>query len=258
MKRRHQLVRNGIILGVLVVGVIGLVFAISASRNNKAKTTTTTTTPGPTAAQKSAQKQANAIAVKAGCPSNPYTRVNTQTYASAPAMTIDQNDLYSATVVTTDGTFIMALDARSAPVTTNNFVFLAKKGFFHCVIFHRAVPGEFSQTGDPTGTGKGSPGYTIPDELPATAPAGTPQYPAGSVAMGNTGAANTGGSQWFVVVGGNYENLQPSYSLFGRIISGMPVVTAITADGNPIPADNGVPPYVVQRIISVTVNQSGS
>jgi peptidyl-prolyl cis-trans isomerase B (cyclophilin B) len=263
LKRRRQLVRNGLILAGVVAVILIIVFALSTGKHNNkptstSPTTTTTTTLAHTAAQETAQRQANAVAVKAGCPSNPYTRVNTQTYKSAPAMTIDTGDLYSATVKTTDGSFIVALDAKSAPVTTNNFVFLARKGYFHCVIFHRVIPGEFSQTGDPTGTGKGGPGYTIADELPATAPTGTPQYPAGSVAMANTGAANTGGSQWFVVVGGTYENLSPTYSLFGRIVSGMPVVTAITAEGNAVPADNGVPPDVVQRILSVKINQAGS
>jgi cyclophilin family peptidyl-prolyl cis-trans isomerase len=181
--------------------------------------------------------------------------VNTQKYSAAPAMTLDTNKLYSATVVTTAGTFIMALDAKSAPVTTNNFVFLANKGYFHCVIFHRVIPGFMDQTGDPTGTGTGGPGYKIPDELPATAATGTAQYPLYSVAMANAGP-NTGGSQWFIVAGPSGESLAPSYSLFGRVITGTDVVEKINAEGNASASSNGTPPDVTERIISVTINEA--
>jgi cyclophilin family peptidyl-prolyl cis-trans isomerase len=117
-------------------------------------------------------------------------------------MTIDASKTYTATVATTAGTFVITLDAKNTPISVNNFVFLAQKGFYHCVIFHRVIPGFVDQTGDPTGTGTGGPGYTITDELPKTA---SPQYPLGSVAMANTGSANTGGSQWFIVAGSSGE-----------------------------------------------------
>ena len=87
--------------------------------------------------------------------------MNTQKYSAAPAMTIDTSKTYTATVVTTTGTFTITLDAKAAPITVNNFVFLAEKGFYHCVIFHRVIPQFMDQTGDPTGTGQGGPGYTI-------------------------------------------------------------------------------------------------
>jgi cyclophilin family peptidyl-prolyl cis-trans isomerase len=254
-KKRRQQVRNGGIIVVVAGVVIGAVFLFSSSGPPKKATVTTTTVAGETKADVVAQTAANTVAVKAGCPASTATRVNTQTYKSAPAMTIDKSKLYSATVKTTLGSFTIALNAKTASVTVNNFVFLADKGFFNCNIFWRVIPQEFVQTGDPTGVGTGSPGYTIPDELPAKAPAGTPQYPAGSVAMGNTGAANSGGSQWFVVTGGTYQNLQPSYSLFGRVISGMSVVDAITAQGNAKSTSNGHPPEVTQRILSVTIHE---
>ena len=88
----------------------------------------------------------------------------------------------------------------------NNFVFLAEKGYYHCVIFHRVIPSFMDQTGDPTGTGTGGPGYTIPDENPPKAATGQ-QYPLGSVAMANTGQPNTGGSQFFIVAGPQGESL---------------------------------------------------
>ena len=127
--------------------------------------------------------------------------MNTQKYSAAPPMTIDASKTYTATVVTDDGTFDITLDPKTAPKTVNNFVFLADKGYYHCVIFHRVIPGFMDQTGDPTGTGTGGPGYTIPDENPPKAANPAQQYPLGSVAMANTGSANTGGSQFFIVAG---------------------------------------------------------
>ena len=132
----------------------------------------------------------------------------------------------------------------------NNFVFLADKGYYHCVIFHRVIPTFMDQTGDPTGTGTGGPGYTIADEYPAKASKAADQYPLGSVAMANTGSPNTGGSQFFIVAGPEGESLPNSYSLFGQVSSGMNVVDKINAEGSTA----GVPPDVTQRIISVTIH----
>ena len=99
------------------------------------------------------------------------------------------------------GTFVIALDAKDAPQTVNSFVFLAQHHFFDCVIFHRVIPGFVDQTGDPTGTGNGGPGYTIADELPAKASNPADQYPLGSVAVAaNSGQPHQGGgSQWFII-----------------------------------------------------------
>jgi cyclophilin family peptidyl-prolyl cis-trans isomerase len=167
-------------------------------------------------------------------------------------MTIDTTKTYVATVVTTAGTFTIDLDAAQAPKTVNNFIFLAQKGFYHCVIFHRVIPGFMDQTGDPTGKGTGGPGYTIPDELPATA---SPQYPLGSVAMANEGSPNTGGSQFFIVTGPQGEGLSPTYSLFGQVpSSSMAVPDLINQQGSK--SSTGVPPQVTQRIISISISTS--
>ena len=121
------------------------------------------------AADAKAQAAANATSVAAGCPKNPATALQKPKWSSAPATIIDAAKTYTATVKTDVGTFVIALDAKDAPQTVNNFVFLAQHRFFDCVIFHRVIPGFMDQTGDPTGTGSGGPGYTIPDELPAKA-----------------------------------------------------------------------------------------
>jgi cyclophilin family peptidyl-prolyl cis-trans isomerase len=239
-KKRRKSIRNTVVVAVIAaVIIVIIVLASSGSPKKPAKAL-------------SAQAKANQIAVAAGCPSSPSTRVNTQKYAAAPAMTIDTSKTYSATVKTTAGTFTIALDAKTAPITVNNFVFLADKNYYHCVIFHRVIPTFMDQTGDPTGTGEGGPGYTIADEYPPKASNPADQYPLGSVAMANTGAAHTGGSQFFVVSGPEGEGLANTYSLFGQVTSGMSVVKKINAQGSKA----GVPPDVTQRMLSVTIHVS--
>ena len=251
-KKRRKQIRNGII-GVVIVGVIvGIVFLVSGGSTNKNKAASSTTTTAAKGSNAALQAQANEAAVKAGCPASTKTTVNTQKYSSAPAMAIDTSKTYTATVVTTTGTFDITLDAKAAPTTVNNFVFLADKGYYHCVIFHRVIPQFMDQTGDPTGTGQGGPGYTIKDENPPKAANAAQQYPLGSVAMANTGQANSGGSQFFIVAGPQGESLPNTYALFGSVTSGMNVVDTINQQGS----TQGVPPDVTQRIISVTIHES--
>jgi len=250
-KKRRKQIRNVIVIAV-IAGLVILIVFLTSSNSPKSKSTspsTTTTTVG-TSANAKAQAAANKVAVAAGCPASTSTRVNTQKYAAAPAMTIDASKSYTATVVTTAGTFTIDLDAKTAPITVNNFVFLADKGYYHCVIFHRVIPTFMDQSGDPTGTGTGGPGYTIADEYPPKAANAADQYPLGSVAMTNTGSPNTGGSQFFIVAGPEGESLPNSYSLFGQVSTGMNVVDKINAQGSTA----GVPPDVTQRIISVTIH----
>ena len=254
-KRRSQ-IRRGAIVAVIAVIVIGSVWLITKNHSSTSSATTTTTSATTTTAASAStaalQAKADALAVAAGCPAKTSTRVNTLSWSSAPAMSIDTTKTYVATVATTAGTFTINLDAAQAPQSVNNFVFLAQKGFYHCVIFHRVIPNFMDQTGDPTGTGTGGPGYTIADELPATA---SPQYPIGSVAMANTGAAHTGGSQFFIVTGSEGESLPASYSLFGQVpSSSMAVPNLINQEGST--ANNGVPPKVTQRILSITISTS--
>ena len=248
-KKRRKQIRNAIIVAVIAGVVILIVFLTSSNgaKNPSASTTTTTVGSSPNA---KAQAAANKVAGAAGCPASTSTTVNKQKYSSAPPMAIDASKTYTATVVTTAGTFTIALDATTAPATVNNFVFLADKGFYHCVIFHRVIPSFMDQTGDPTGTGTGGPGYTIADEYPAKAANAADQYPLGSVAMANTGSPHTGGSQFFIVAGAQGESLPNSYSLFGQVTTGMNVVDKINAQGSTA----GVPPDVTQRIISVTIH----
>jgi cyclophilin family peptidyl-prolyl cis-trans isomerase len=229
------------------------VLASAATQQNaRFKSVSISTGTGGSSADAKAQAAANAASVAAGCPKSPATALTKTKWSSAPAMTIDPTKTYTATVKTDIGTFVIALDAKAAPTTVNNFVFLAQHGFFNCVIFHRVIPTFMDQTGDPTGTGSGGPGYTIPDEYPAKSSNPADQYPLGSVAMANTGQPHTGGSQWFIVAGSEGESLQAAYSLFGRITSGMSVVEKINAQGSAA----GVPPDVTHRMLKVTISSS--
>ena len=179
----------------------------AAQQNSRFANVTISSGTGGSAADRKAQAAANATSVASGCPKNPATALQKPKWSSAPTTTIDSAKTYNATVKTDVGTFVLALDAKDAPQTVNNFVFLAQHHFFDCVIFHRVIPGFVDQTGDPTGTGTGGPGYTIPDELPTKASESSDQYPLGSVAMANTGQPHSGGSQWFIVAGTQGESL---------------------------------------------------
>jgi cyclophilin family peptidyl-prolyl cis-trans isomerase len=165
-------------------------------------------------------------------------------WKKAPALAIDTKRYYEANFVTTAGDFTITLNPKEAPLTVNNFVFLSKHNYYHCVIFHRVIPGFVIQGGDPTGLGTSGPGYSFADELPKI---GKPTYPLYSVAMANSGP-NTNGSQFFIVVGTQAENLANSYSLFGRVSTGFSAIRAITAGGTAAGT-----PVVIQRILSVTI-----
>jgi cyclophilin family peptidyl-prolyl cis-trans isomerase len=241
--KRKKLLRNTITVIILMVVVGGSVYLITRHSSP------------PTTGDAALQAKANDLAVAAGCPESPSTRVNTQSYSAPPAMTINTSQNYLATVKTTAGTFTITLEPSLAPISVNNFVFLADKGFYKCVIFHRVIPDFMNQTGDPTGTGTGGPGYEFTEAGPAPA---TPQYPIGSVAMANSNNPastdpSTNGSQFFIVTGQTGESLPPDYTLFGKVASGMAVVQKINALGNASPSANGVPPKVIHRILSVKV-----
>ena len=148
-----------------------------------------------------------------------------QRFDGPPPMVIDAAKRYSAEMVTTKGTVVIALDAAGAPNTVNNFVFLARYHYYDGIVFHRVIPGFMLQGGDPEGSGRGGPGYKFADELPKPG-----RYELGSLAMANAGP-DTNGSQFFIVSGPNGMGLPPKYSLFGKVVAGMDVVKAIEAVG---------------------------
>lgn len=143
---------------------------------------------------------------------------------SQPEQTIDTSKTYVATIKTAKGDIVVALFSDT-PITTNNFVFLACKGFYDGLTFHRVVPNFVIQGGDPTGSGSGGPGYAIPDEDD-----GTHTMVEGVISMAKSGP-NTTGSQFFVTIGlgdgGSLAYLDPDFTVFGQVTSGMDVAKQI-------------------------------
>jgi cyclophilin family peptidyl-prolyl cis-trans isomerase len=165
-----------------------------------------------------------------------------------PKMTIDPKKKYTALVKTNKGSFTITLDPKKAPNAVNNFVFLAREGFYRNVPFHRIVKGFVIQTGDPTGTGTGGPGYNIKDD-----PGG--KYTRGTVAMANTGAPNSAGSQFFVSL--DELQLPATYALFGNVTDGMDVVDKI-AETPVETADSGEASSPTEKVTlqDVTITES--
>ena len=149
-----------------------------------------------------------------------------RTFDQEPPMILDTDKRYVATMATSHGTMVFALDHLAAPKAVNSFVFLARYHYFDGIAFHRIIPGFVLQGGDPTGSGSGGPGYRFADELPSPG-----RYQVGSLAMANAGP-NTNGSQFFVISGPDGVGLPPLYSLFGEAVSGLDVVARIDAAGS--------------------------
>jgi cyclophilin family peptidyl-prolyl cis-trans isomerase len=165
-------------------------------------------------------------------------------WTSAPAMQIDQNKDYTATVkLAKGGEFVIQLYPKKAPLAVNNFVFLARQGYFDGTTFHRVLQGFMAQGGDPTGTGRGGPGYTFKNE-----DSDLTFDKAGVVAMAN-GGRDTNGSQFFVTFAPQ-TYLNGGYTIFGQVISGMDVVTGIRLRD---PEQN--PNYTGDAVQSITITE---
>ncbi len=142
-------------------------------------------------------------------------------YPAPPAMSIDPKKRYTASVKTDQGDFVIELYADKAPLTVNNFVFLARDGYYDGVTFHRVIKGFMAQGGDPTGTGTGGPGYKFKDEFHPSLKHSGP----GILSMANAGP-NTNGSQFFITHGPT-PHLDGRHSVFGKVTQGLDVVLAI-------------------------------
>jgi cyclophilin family peptidyl-prolyl cis-trans isomerase len=172
-------------------------------------------------------------------------------WSSAPEMVIDPAKTYTATIETNRGDIVVELYADKAPNAVNNFVCLANAGYYDVTVFHRIITGFMVQTGDPTGTGRGGPGYTFEDELPGD----DMNYERGVLAMANAGP-NTNGSQFFINHQDNGQNLQKNYTIFGKVTEGMDVVDAIAAI--PVePSASGEPsaPMVTVGVKTITISE---
>ncbi len=196
--RARRAARNRLIIGSIVFVFLAF-FAwliLSAQADRRASLNQTATALGPTA--------------------------HARQWSSPPEMTIDVNKRYTATIVLAKGgEIVLELYPAQAPMTVNNFVFLARQGFYDGTTFHRVIPGFVAQGGDPTGTGAGTPGYFIPNEdneLTFAEP--------GMLAMANSGR-DRNGCQFFITYTPQ-ERLNGSYTIFGKVIEGMDVLMGLT------------------------------
>lgn len=139
-----------------------------------------------------------------------------KTYTSPPPMIIDTSKQYTAVIETNKGKLVLELFAKDVPKTVNNFVFLAREGFYDGVAFHRVIPGFMAQGGDPTGTGSGGPGYKFADEFTSH------KHGTGALSMANAGP-DTNGSQFFITYAPQ-PHLDGKHSVFGQLTEGMDVL----------------------------------
>ena len=165
-------------------------------------------------------------------------------WTTPPEMQIDQKKTYKASMETDKGTMVIELFAAKTPITVNNFVFLSREGYYDGVIFHRVINDFMVQGGDPTGTGRGGPGYKFGDEFDSS----LKHDKRGILSMANAGPA-TNGSQFFITHGPT-PHLNGKHTVFGQVVEGLDVLMAIPARD---PGNINAPAV---KIISVTIEES--
>ena len=245
-RRRNQIIAA--IAGLAVVGGTLAALLINHNANNPA---TPIATASPTASASatpsaSASTSANASPAALVCPKGPVPTTKTEQWPSAPGGTLDPAKTYTLNFATNCGDVKIQLLQKEAPKTTGSEVFLADKGYYNLSdCFRLTTEGIFVvQCGSPTNNAQNGPGYTVPDEnLPAS---GTNNYPAGTVAMANSGAG-TSGSQFFIVY--KDTTLPPSYTIWGKVVSGLDVITKVAGVGVKGGGADGVPaqPFVITK-----------
>jgi cyclophilin family peptidyl-prolyl cis-trans isomerase len=166
-----------------------------------------------------------------------------KTYSAPPPIVIDTAKEYTATIETEKGNLVLELFASDVPITVNNFVFLAREGFYDGTTFHRVIPDFMAQGGDPTGTGMGGPGYIFDNEITEHT------HVAGALSMANAGA-DTNGCQFFITYKARHE-LDGNYSVFGQLIKGMEVLKNLTPRDPRQNLD-----FAGDRIIRITITES--
>ncbi|KOT26622.1 peptidylprolyl isomerase [Streptomyces caelestis] len=233
--RRKSRVRNSVIasvLGVVLVGGGALYTTGAFERDDDKTNANAEVTPSAAPTGKAPDP----------CDKPAEGKVKSKTWEKEPAVAIDKSAKYTLKLDTTCGGIDVALKASAAPHTVNSFDFLAKKGYFDHSKCHRLTTNGIYvlQCGDPTGTGTGGPGYTIPDENLKDESLKDNIYPAGTVAMANTGQKDSGGSQFFLVY--QDSQLPPSYTPFGTVSdAGMKVLKKIADAGESTGAGDGAP-----------------
>jgi cyclophilin family peptidyl-prolyl cis-trans isomerase len=172
--------------------------------------------------------------------------LGTRQYASCPPVTVRPNKQYIATLHTEKGEVVIQLFADKAPMTVNSFLFLVRNGWYDNITFHRVIPDLFAQTGDPSGTGKGNPGYYIITEIDPSLIFDKP----GMVAMVNSGP-DTSGSQFFITYGPTTQ-YNGQYTIFGQVLSGMDVLKQLT----PRDAQPGTDTPPGDKLMDITIKEN--
>jgi cyclophilin family peptidyl-prolyl cis-trans isomerase len=162
----------------------------------------------------------------------------------APSGSLDLKKTYTATIKTEKGDIVAQLFAREVPLTVENFVNLARGGYYNDTTFHRVIPGFMAQAGDPTGTGRGDPGYRFKDEFHASLKHMGP----GVLSMANAGP-NTNGSQFFITYDST-PHLDGKHAVFGKVTAGLKVAESIR------PRDPGRDPKPGDKILSIEITES--
>src|ERR671937_2270957 len=270
LRRRNRIV--GVIAGVIavVVAIVGLGLILGGGDTTTTTGASATPSPSPSPSPSAAAGTKTGTvtptaatengAVACGAQAPPQADKPKPQFAGPPPRKIDTKATYRATMVTSCGSIVIELDAKRAPQTVNSFVFLAEKGYFDGQYFHRLDTSiDVIQGGDPTGTGSGGPGYSIPDELK-----GELTYTPGTLAMAK-GGPNTGGSQFFLITGSNGKNLDanPNYTIFGHVIEGLSVAQRIQQLPIVDPQDaaqgdlSGQRPRMAVYLEKVTIEKTG-
>jgi cyclophilin family peptidyl-prolyl cis-trans isomerase len=263
-ERRHAKRRRNLALGgggaVLAAILLVVGFVILTRDDETAASASATTTPTATPSGKPGEPTTTGtVKPEVKPPSQVACGADPPAAAGEPkpqfsgpplASFLKKNTDYSATLQTSCGTIELELDEKAAPQTVASFAFLARRGFFDGLTFHRVVPGFVIQAGDPLGSGGGGPGYAIADEY-----TGQERFGVGVLAMANASRPNSGGSQFFIVSGNDGRSLEqtPTYTVFGEVTDGLDVVKRI--DGVPVGGDSGQSPQQAVYIEKVTIRE---
>jgi peptidyl-prolyl cis-trans isomerase B (cyclophilin B) len=241
-RRRRRLAINAVVLLVAVGAVAGLVIKSQKSKNPSATASPTpSTSPGGVA-----------------CGGTVPPKGDTTPVSSPPPMTVNKSKTYTAVIETSCGVINADLAVSVSPQTVNSFVFLAKRGFYNGLIFHRVVTGFAIQGGDPAGTGSGGPGYSTTE-----APPKLTRYQIGAIAMAKTGgeAAGTSGSQFFIVPGDKAASLNGTdqspalYAYLGSVTSGFDTLTKIEGIPRSSTGEKSTPLQNIY-IVKITITES--
>ncbi len=251
--------RQYLIIGVLVAaGIAGSLYLLSLGGGDDEAVTTTSVTLGTTTTVEAIEIVESAVVApepgltidgQAECPAEDGSSERTTQFGEAPPICIDPEATYLADIDTTLGLIRVELDAAKAPLTVNNFVFLARYHYYDGAPFHRIIPGFVIQGGDAVGDplGTGNPGYLIEEEPPEPG-----EYQVGSLAMAKGGTDVSTGSQFFIVTGDQGVGLPNQYSLFGTVTEGLDIVLEI--EGLPTNGDDA--PTEEIYINSVTITEA--